>query len=320
MAYALGYDIGGTKIAAGIMNERYEMISEDSFLVSGLGPDDLYRTTVERTAMLLKKASLKKEDITDIGIGVPGVITKDRHALLFAANIPYLNYYPLYDTFKGFFPDADVVLENDANAAALAENILGAGKGFPDMIYCTISTGVGAGIIIDHRLFRGSHMSAGEIGHMITYPGGELCGCGNKGCAEAYAGGANYPRYIKHLIDSGRETILKDYLESHGVIDGKALSYGLDNHDALSEEVFDRICRALGIMFFNVYKCMNIDCYVLGGGLTNLGPRLFDRITEHFEELRVGADTKEKVYFLKAQFPSNEIGVYGAALAALENK
>ena len=84
-------------------------------------------------------------------------------------------------------------LENDANAAALAEYTLGAGRGFPNMIYSTISTGIGAGIILDGRLYRGSNRAAGEIGHMILVPGGEPCGCGNSGCVEAYAGGANFP-------------------------------------------------------------------------------------------------------------------------------
>jgi glucokinase len=155
---------------------------------------------------------------------------------------------------------------------------------------------------------------------MITFPDGEPCGCGNRGCAEAYAGGANYPRYIRHLMDSGRKTILSQYLEEHGTIDGRALAYGLEHHDELSEEVFSKICRTIGILFFNLYKCLNIDCYVLGGGLTNLGTRLFEGIEENFQKLRVGADTMEKVFFLPAHFTSNEIGVYGAALVALENR
>ncbi|MBR3294778.1 MAG: ROK family protein [Clostridia bacterium] len=320
MTYALGIDIGGTKIAIGIMNSDNEMLCTDSFLIEGMTAISIFVKMQDTIEELVREAGLKKDDISSIGIGVPGIINKDRRSVLFAPNIPLLNDFPLYRSLRNMFPDAAIVLENDANAAGLAESILGAGKNFDNMIYCTISTGVGAGIIIDHKLFRGSHLAAGEIGHMITFPDGEPCGCGNRGCAEAYAGGANYPKYIRHVIDSGRETILKDYLEAHGTIDGRALSFGLDNHDALAEEVFSKICRTIGILFFNLYKCLNIDCYILGGGLTNLGDKLFTGIEENFQKLRVGADTMEKVYFLPAHFTSNEIGVYGAALVALENR
>ena len=318
MKYVLGIDIGGTKIALGIMDDSHNMLESSSFFVGGLDVKDIFSSLEGNIDSLLGNLGIERKDISAIGIGIPGIMSHDRKSVLFAPNIHLLNNFPLYDSLKELFPDAEIVLENDANTAALAENRMGAGDNRENMIFVTISTGIGAGFIINHKLFRGSHLAAGEIGHMITYPGGELCGCGNRGCAEAYAGGANYPKYIRHLIDSGRKTVMEDYLKEHGYIDGKALSQALEKEDPLALEVFDRICKAVGLLFYNLYKCLNIDCYVIGGGLTNIGKRLFDTIEKHFKELRMGTDTMDKVYFLPAKFSSNEIGIYGTALVALE--
>ncbi len=315
--YILGIDIGGTKIALGIMDASLHLVDRREFPFDpALPAGEIFTMLREQIDSCLKTCSLCPAQITRIGIGVPGIINKDGRSLKFAANAQLLNNFPLYGALQTLFPKALIIMENDANAAAVAESTLGAGRGFAHMLYCTISTGVGCGIILNGKLFRGSHMAAGEIGHMIVYPGGEPCGCGGRGCAEAYAGGANYPRQIRRRIEAGEPTVMAELAKKHGRIDGRVLGEALTLNDPMAEEIFDGICACLGLLFYNIYKLLNIDCYVLGGGLTNLGAPLFERIHSHFQALRTGVDTMDEVHFLPAFFSSAEIGVYGAALVA----
>ncbi len=315
--YVFGIDIGGTKIALGILSPSLQLVARREFPFDpSLPAGDIFALLRAQLEGCLADASLCAAQISSIGIGVPGIIHKDGRSLKFATNAQLLNDFPLCTALQELFPEAQIRMENDANAAAVAESMLGAGRGFEHMLYCTISTGVGCGIILNGRLFRGSHMAAGEIGHMILYPGGEPCGCGSLGCAEAYAGGANYPRRIRARIEAGEPTIMAELAQKHGRIDGRVLGEACALGDAMALEMLDEICAAMGLLFYNIYKLLNLDCYVLGGGLTNLGEPLFSGIRRHFEALRVGADTMEPVHFLPAHFSSAEIGVYGAALVA----
>ena len=315
--YVLGLDIGGTKIAVGILDGNDKLIGRTQFSAkAGESPEMVFTLLTSSIDELLKRYDLAKDDISSIGVGVPGIISSDARSVLFAPNISILNSFDIYGSLKAEFPDAFIVIENDANCAGYAEYKAGSGLGRKNMIYCTISTGVGGAIIINGDLFRGSNMVAGEIGHMIIHPGGRLCGCGNKGCAEAYAGGANYPRYIKECLDNGRKSIISELAMEHGKIDGEVLSKAIDMADPFALEVFNEITETIGLLFFNIYKLLNIDCYVLGGGFTNVGEKLFNGIREHFEKYRVGTDTHDRVDFIPAHFPSSEIGIYGAALVA----
>lgn len=312
----LGIDIGGTKVAYGISLEDLKLIARDEFPYdNSLPSSEIYSKLFSSLNSLLEANGFTPDDVISIGIGVPGVINKDGKSLKFAANAKILNDFPLCESLEKDFTNARILMENDANTATLAESVLGAGKEFDNMIYATISTGVGGGIIINRQLFRGSHMAAGEIGHMIIYPGGEPCGCGNFGCAEAYAGGANYPNIIKKKLASGYKSVLSDYEK----INGQALVDAMSKNDKLAIETFEELCKTLAILFFNIYRFLNIDCYVLGGGFTNIGDILFSTIEKYFTELRNGPDTHEPVYFKKAFFPSSTIGIMGSLIVAKNN-
>ena len=185
-SYTLGIDIGGTKIALGALSNAFHLLARREF------PYDPARTAEDTFARLaaqirdcLSDAGVKAAAVTHVGVGLPGVLSPDRRSLRFAPNAALFNAFPLYDALQSLFPGAALRMENDANAACLAESRLGAGQGFRNMLYATISTGIGCGLILDGKLYRGSRFSAGEIGHMRISPGGEACGCGGCGCAEA---------------------------------------------------------------------------------------------------------------------------------------
>ena len=317
-SYTLGIDIGGTKIALGALSNAFHLLARREF------PYDPARTAEDTFARLaaqirdcLSDAGVKAAAVTHVGVGLPGVLSPDRRSLRFAPNAALFNAFPLYDALQSLFPGAALRMENDANAACLAESRLGAGQGFRNMLYATISTGIGCGLILDGKLYRGSRFSAGEIGHMRIYPGGEACGCGGRGCAEAYAGGANYPRRIRRRIDAGEQTAMTALAAEHGgAIDGRVLSAALGLGDPMAREVFGEICAALGLLFYNINKLLDLDAFVLGGGLTNLGEPLFCGVRREYAALCTPMDDPAGGRFLPAHFSSAEIGIFGAAMAA----
>ncbi len=302
----IGVDIGGTKTAIGVFDGDFSMISFSSFPSrQGDTPERILSVLAEE----IKKLAPKNVD--KIGMGIPGVVNPKTGRICLAPNLKMLEDFPIRDYLQERFPHSDIRLDNDANAAALAEYTLGAGQGHENMIYSTISTGIGGGVIIGGKLHRGAHFAAGEIGHMLLIPGGELCGCGNRGCAEAYAGGANYPAQIKKRLEAGEKSLLSDY----ETINGEALSAAYFAGDKLAAEFFDRITWALGTLYFNLYRALDVDLFVLGGGLTNVGEPLFRAIRRHFESWRHDYEQVDfPVDFVPARFKSSEVGVIGAAL------
>ena len=310
----LGIDIGGTKIAIGLFDGDNSLLKQAVFPTqkSGTG-DDFFATLSAAITDILADNGI--EAVDKIGLGIPGMVSTNGREIALAPNIHYLSHYPLCDKLEQVFGTA-VVLENDANAAALAEYHLGVGQGYPNMVYSTISTGIGAGILVDGKLLKGAHRAAAEVGHMIIVPDGLPCGCGNNGCAEAYAGGANYPKQIEKRIVAGEPTVMADLAQKHGAIDGRVLSEAYALKDEMAVQTLAQITWALGTLYYNIYKVLDNNCFVLGGGLTNIGEPLFTGIERTFLSLCRGKAEEDVIHFKKAHFSSDEIGIYGAFLAA----
>lgn len=310
----LGIDIGGTKIAIGVFDENDRLLAQQVFATQKQTTADAFFDALSASITdMLAQTGIDKID--KIGLGIPGMVASSGREIALAPNIQYLSHYPLCERLEQTF-HASVVLENDANAAALAEYHLGAGQGFSNMVFSTISTGIGAGIIVNGNLVKGAYRMAAEVGHMIIVPDGLPCGCGNKGCAEAYAGGANYPRQIEKRIAAGEPTIMTKLAKKYGGIDGHVLSEAYALGDDMATQMLAQITWALGTVYYNIYKVLDNNCFVLGGGLTNMGNPLFSGIEKTFLGLCRGKSSEDIIHFKKAHFGSDEIGIYGAFLAA----
>ncbi|MGI6665589.1 MAG: ROK family protein [Christensenellaceae bacterium] len=311
-----GIDIGGTKVALGLFDENSTLLAQQEFPVKKeITGDAFYAELTAALDALL--SSIGATTFTHGGVGFPGIVQTEHMRVQFAPNAPFLNDYPLCEQLSTQY-QANIVLENDANAAALAEYHLGAGQGYPDMVYSTVSTGIGGGILCNGKILRGSYFAAGEIGHTIIVPGGLLCGCGNHGCVEAYAGGANFPKQIEARIAAGEETLMKTLAAEYGGINGRTLSAAFAAEDEMAIDFLTQISWALGTLYYNIYKIINNNCFVLGGGLTNIGAPLFAGIEETFLSLKKGDSADMQVVFKQAHFSSSTVGIYGAALAALQ--
>jgi glucokinase len=203
------------------------------------------------------------------------------------------------------------VLENDANAAAYGEFLCGAGKGSKDMVLLTLGTGVGSGIIVGGRLLYGSHEIGGELGHIILVPGGELCGCGQRGCLERYCSATFMALLATRMIRDGRDSSLKSLLESKGMIDTRDIKAAGKAGDPLAEEVWDRGTYYLALGCVNICRIFDPERIVFSGGLTKAGEDLMVPLTKHFAQLHWTL-TPIRTELRIAEL-GNDAGVIGAA-------
>jgi glucokinase len=201
----LGIDIGGTKLALslgdadGKILRRFRRPTDPS----GRPEDDIARMA-DDARQLLAEAGVERDAVAAVGISAPGPVDVERGELVDPPNLPGWGTVPMVALVEEAL-GGPVAIENDANAAALAEWRLGAGRGFANIVYLTMSTGIGGGLILDGRLYRGRHSNAGEIGHIPLVGEDELCGCGMRGCFEAAAGGASWTRRLRRIAPEASE-------------------------------------------------------------------------------------------------------------------
>ena len=215
--YYIGVDLGGTNIAVGIVNENGDLLRKDSVPTGADREADLI---IKDMAALCKKLideqGLTVSDIEYAGIATPGTADSDRGVVVYANNLPFLNY-PLADKLKKFLGVKKVLIENDANAAAKGEASCGAAKGFKDSVMITLGTGLGGGIIIDNKVYSGFNYAGAELGHIVIELNGKPCSCGRKGCWEAYSSATGLINMTKEKLASTKDTIMHEMVEKDGL-------------------------------------------------------------------------------------------------------
>ena len=262
---------------------------------------------------LLTKNKLTTENVRGIGAALPSFIDHKNGHVVETSNIMSLNDLPARDMLSERLDNLPVYLENDANAAAIAEHSLGAGRGHDDMIYVTISTGIGGALILNGKLYRGMHGMAGEIGHMfISDSTGYPCSCGVIGCVESISSGAHMARYATDRMKEGLESRILDHAGTLSGVDMVAVGRALASGDSLAIEVVNRGAEYLGRMFHSLNMIFDINVFVLGGGVTLLGKKFIDRIVAAYRHYSL-MDQKYPAQFISAELGGNA-GLYGAAL------
>jgi glucokinase len=205
-----------------------------------------------------------------------------------------------------------ILLDNDTHVATLAEHHLGAGRGFDNMIYCAVSTGLASGFIINGTIFRGRYGWAGESGHALVDPDDPdamACGCRNTGCLMSWCSGAGIVRHIKKWIAAGEKTMLTELAGDADHINATHLDAAWDAGDPMARRAVEQMAKYLSIWLYNLYASFNINCFVLGGGLIKMGDKLFGRIRTRFDEFN---QDERPVYFKFAEL-KEDVGIIGAA-------
>jgi len=277
--YAIGIDVGGTRIQVGLFDENTQLLSKKQYLTDKeMSAAELMDFLSGRVKALAASAGVPLSDIRGVGAAFPSYIDYEKGITVETSNIICLNDQPVRDMLAERL-QMPVYLDNDGNLAALAEHRLGAGRGHDDLIYAELSTGIGGGLILNGRLYRGMHGMAGEIGHMLVSDStGYPCGCGVTGCAQSISSGLYMARYAMDRIKEGEESRILDYAGTISNIDTVAVSRALSVNDPLALEVVNRGAEYLGRMFHSLNQIFDINVFIYGGGVCNLGHRFIDRM------------------------------------------
>jgi glucokinase len=267
---AIGVDLGGTKIKTVVADKDGHVAGEDLRPTEArLGPDGVIARIADSARQACAQAGVDSGETIGVGISSPGPVNPQKGIVTDAPNLP--GWHNIHIT--KLVQDATglpALLENDANAAAYGECLFGAAKALLHVVYVTLGTGIGGGLIIDGSIYEGASGAAGEVGHLVVLPDGPICNCGNRGCVESLASGPAIARDAARLVTDGRAPKLAHLAEGRTLTAELVLEAARDGEDA-AREVLHRAGYYLGLGLTGLLNVFDPQALVLGGGLVNLG-------------------------------------------------
>jgi len=312
--YSIGIDIGGTNTVLGLVDEDGNVLETLSISTKEFDITEVYLDEITRNILLLIDKCDNKEAIKGIGIGAPngnyynGTIEYAPN-LNFKGIIPVKKYIESKLKERGY--ELNVIITNDANAAAIGEMIYGGAKGLKNFIMITLGTGVGSGIVVDGKLVYGYDGFAGEIGHTIVQPEGRLCGCGRRGCVETYSSVTGIRKTAIELMKSTNTPSLLRMLPEEE-IGGKTIYEAARKGDELALKCFDITAKMLAIGMANAVAITSPEKIFLFGGLTKSGDLLMTPLKKYFEE-SLFVVFQNKIELKLSQLNENNVAILGAA-------
>ena len=267
---AIGVDLGGTKMLVGVVDSERRIVYRSTAPSHGLGQDELLET-LERE---LRAARAARPDVVAAGLGIPCTIDRERGVAILAVNLEIANL-PIRDLMTERL-GLPVLIDNDANVAILAEHRFGAARGTRNAVMLTIGTGIGGGLIVDGRLYRGSTGAGAELGHTVIDADGPRCqgNCPNRGCVEALASGTAIAREGLAAAEMAPDSALGRALAEGVQLDGKEVTDAALAGDATARGVLEEIGKRLGVAFSSLANIFDPDVIVIGGGASRAGELL----------------------------------------------
>ena len=313
--YVVGADLGGTNFRVVVADESGKFVSRSNRLTEAQRGRNAVLETLKVT--IREAVAAGPGAPSAIAMSAPGPLDPWKGIVHEAPNLPGWNDVPVKEIFESEF-GVPFLLGHDANVAALAEQRYGAGRGVEDMIYITISTGIGGGIIVDGEMVLGAGGGAGEVGHMTLLRDGPVCGCGNRGCLEALASGPAIRRDAIERVKAGENSRLSamcggelEKVTTEMVVDAARLG------DALALDVLNQAGRWLGIGIANLMHIVDPELIVLGGGVTNAGELLFAPMRAEID-VRAMAVYRARTRIVTAEL-GGDVGLYGAVALAQDS-
>jgi glucokinase len=308
MGLAIGVDVGGTKVAAGVVDDQGTVIEKLRRYTPAASPDDTINVI---SGVVTELTGRYKVDA--VGIGAAGFVDQTRSNVLFAPNLAWRD-----EPVKKLVEERigrPVVVENDANAAAWAETKLGAARGHDHVVLITVGTGIGAGIVIDGGLYRGCFGSAGEPGHYRVVPDGRVCGCGNRGCWEQYASGSALVAEAREFARRSPEAAARLLHLGGGsveMLDGPAVTAAALEGDPGAVRCFEIVGSWLGAGLADLSAILDPGCFVIGGGVSEAGELLLGPAREVYEHGLTGRSHRPYADVRLAEL-GPDAGLIGAA-------
>ncbi|MCV2396464.1 ROK family glucokinase [Actinotalea sp. M2MS4P-6] len=306
--HAIGVDIGGTKIAAGVVDESGRIVAQTRRSTDPSDADSVDAGVVEAVRELAAE-----HEVGAIGLAAPGFVSSDQSTVLMCPNLPWRDH-PLRDKVAGALgTDVPIVVENDANAAGWAEFRFGVGRDVHDMLLLTIGTGLGGALVVADRLVRGAYGVAAEVGHMRVVPDGHLCGCGLHGCWEQYASGRALVRAARTAAANLPEAASRMLELSDGPkIKGPAITQAAQEGDPLAISLLADLGRWIGEGSASVAALLDPALVVIGGGVADAGELLLEPARQGFLNALSARGFRPEARFAIASM-GNDAGIVGAA-------
>ena len=312
MKYYAGIDIGGTNISTGIVDENYEIVGRAKIKTDvSRGYKGILPDIVQSVRDAAENAELELEEIRWIGIGCPGTCNPETGVVEYSNNLRWDNVPLLADVEAALGRKA--YLDNDANAAGYGEYLAGAAKGAKNAVIITLGTGVGAGIIINGKIFSGSNFAGGEIGHTVITVDGYECTCGRKGCFEAYSSATGLVNTTREYAEKFPDSLMAELIKNEGKVSARTAYIAMKQGDEAGKLVTDLYVKYLAVGITNVINIFQPDILCIGGGVCNEGDTLLvplkKAVAEQVYSKRSAKNTEIVICSL-----GNDAGIIGAAM------
>lgn len=318
--YRIGIDLGGTNIAAGLVNEEYRILRKRSVPTNATRPaaaivDDMAELCKE----LCAQEGIALTAVDAIGIASPGIADHDAGVVVYANNLPFCDL-PICAMLAERTGISNVHVENDANAAAWGEAVAGAARGTDISVMITLGTGVGGGIIIGGKVYSGCNCAGGELGHIVIEKDGAPCSCGRRGCWEAYSSATALIRMTREKMEeckrTGRDTLLLALAEQRGKVSGRNAFDAMRAGDAAGREVVDRYLEYLAVGLANIINIFQPEIVSIGGGVANEREYLLTPLIPKVRAEQYGGELAKATRIAIAEL-GNDAGIIGAAFLGI---
>lgn len=306
----IGLDLGGTNIKGALLDRNGNILfKKEVATLAQEGPEAVALRMAGLVSEFEAAAKTDGEEVIGVGIGIPGLPDQENGDVIFAPNLGWRNV-PLVKLLKKTVT-VPVLLENDANVAALGEQWRGAGRGSQNMIMITIGTGIGGGLIINGGLYSGTNGNAGEIGHTVIDPAGPLCTCGRQGCLETLTSAMAMKRMAEEAVARGEKTSLAEQKE----IEARDVICAAREKDPIADKIVNSVAHYLGIGIANMINLFNPDTVVIGGGVSRAGDILLNPLRDSTRKWSLDASCR--VVKLALAELGNDAGCIGAGRLVL---
>lgn len=318
--YRIGIDLGGTNIAAGLVNEKFQIIAKGSTPTLVGRPNlEIVRDIAALSEKLCSDAGISLSEVASLGIASPGIVNDETGCVVYANNLHFQNF-PILPELHKLLDIAEMHIENDANAAAWGEAIAGAAKGSHSSVMITLGTGVGGGIVENGKVYKGFNNAAGELGHIVIRVDGRPCTCGRCGCWEAYSSATGLINMTKEKIEecrkTGRETVMTKLVAEKGKVNGRTAFDGKRLGDAAASEVVDEYIKYLASGIASMINIFQPEVLSIGGGISNEGQYLLDLVIPCVRKQQYGTGLVPMTDIRIAEL-RNDAGIIGAAVLGM---
>lgn len=306
--YCIGIDIGGMSVKAGVVDDNGNVIKKGNVVTDVAGGANKIISDIGK--LVLSLVDPFDDEFAGIGIGCPGAINSTLGIVDRAYNLNWSKVELAKELGK--IIDKPIKVSNDANVAALGEAMFGVGRAYTDMIFITIGTGVGGGIVIGNKLYEGNEGKGAELGHMVVVVDGEQCSCGRRGCMEAYCSASALIRETKKAMASDKKSAMWKYSPTLDDVDGKTAFECSKQGDVAANAVVDYFVKYLSEGMLNFANIFRPRAIILGGGVCGQGNYLIDKVKAYCEKYNYGFEGTPVFDILAAKL-GNDAGIVGAA-------